>query len=263
MNREDFQGLKASGLKIVCLFLGLLLTGCVTTSEPRFGDKADEQKAREQYTELGLRYIQQGRTVEAARHLKRALEIDPKSPEVHNALAIMFQAEKQVALAEEHFDKAIKYGPERTRIRNNYAAFLFSQQRYADACKQLEVAANDSLYEQRSAVYENLGVCYLKLNQKHAALAAFDRAVYINDAQARALLEAALIYFDNGNVDTSSRYHTLYQKLVRFRMAPNTPRSLELGIELARLNEDKNKEASYLLMLKNMFPDSNEYRRIK
>lgn len=258
MNREGFIGWKTG-----CLVLGLLLTGCVTTTDPRFGDNADEQKAREKYTELGLRYIQQGKTVEAARHLKRALEIDPRSPEVHNALAIMFQAEQQVALAEEHFDKAIKYGPERTRIRNNFAAFLFSQQRYADACNQLEVAANDSLYEQRSAVYENLGVCYLKLNQRDAALAAFDRAIYINDAQARALLEAALMYHDKGNIETSTKYHTLYQKLVRFRMAPNTPRSLGLGIELARLNADKNKEASYLLMLKNMFPDSDEYHRVK
>lgn len=258
---------QAGRAKWSLLFSGLvtvlMLVGCVTSGETRFSENADEEQALKKYTELGLRYIQQGKTVEAKRPLKRALEIDPKSPEVHNALAILFQAEKEPALAESHFSKALQYGPDETRIRNNYAAFLYSEKRYADACDQLEQAATDSLYENRSSVYENLGVCYLQIAQKEKALAAFDRAIDINDGQARALLESALLHFANGQVAISQRHHIQYQRLVRLRYAPNTPRSLALGVKLARLNGDKNREASYLLMLKNMFPESGEYQQIK
>ena len=251
--------------KILCWTISaLLLTACVTTTESkRFGDNADSDKALQQYTELGLRYIQQGKTVEARRPLKRALEIDAKSPDVHHALAILSQNEQESALADQHFLKALQYGPDRTSFRNNYAAFLFGQKRYAEACHQFEKAGEDTLYDNRSAVYENLGVCYLELGRKDDALTAFERAISINDAQPRALLEAALIYFEQGNIAASTKYHRQHQQLVRFRFTPNSPRNLALGVELARSNNDKNEEASYLLMLKNMFPNSDEYRRIQ
>ncbi len=258
------QACRFNWIYVGCLLTSIfLMVGCVTTGKTRFSENADEQQALKKYTELGLRYIQQGKTVEAKRPLKRALEIDAKSPEVHNALAILFQAEKEPKMAEDHFAKALRYGPNETRIRNNYAAFLYSQQRYGDACVQLEQATNDTLYENRASVYENLGMCYLKIAQNEKALAAFDRAIDINDGQARALLEAAHIYFIKGEYGVSQRYHVQYQRLVRLRYAPNTPRSLALGIKLARLKGDKNREASYLLMLKNMFPASGEYQQIK
>ncbi|MCF7980518.1 MAG: type IV pilus biogenesis/stability protein PilW [Pseudomonadales bacterium] len=250
--------------KILCgTVLALLLAACVTTDNKRFGDNADEGKALQQYTELGLRYIQQGKTVEARRPLKRALEINDKSPDVHHALAILFQKEQEPALADEHFLKALRYGPERTSYRNNYAAFLFGQKRYAEACQQFEKAGEDTLYDNRSAVYENLGVCYLELGRKEEALTSFERAISINDAQPRALLEASLLHFEKGNLKTSAKYHAQYQQLVRFRFTSNTPRNLALGVKLARSSGDKNQEASYMLMLKNMFPDSDEYRDIQ
>lgn len=246
-----------------CIAALMLLTACVTTGDKRFGDNADKDKALAQYTELGLRYIQQGKTVEARRPLKRALEIDGRSPDVHHALAILFQAEQDMVLADEHFIKAMQFGPERTNFRNNYAVFLFGQKRFAEASTQFEKAAEDTLYDKRADVYANLGVCYLELKRESDALEAFERAISINDTQPRALLEAALIHFKRDNLAASARYHTQFQKLVRFRFTPSTPRSLALGIELARVSGDKNREASYMLMLKNMFPGSQEYQRYK
>ncbi len=254
---KQHRGFYASKIAFVCL-LGLFLGGCVTTTDSQFSKNTDKQKALEQYTQLGIRYIQQGNTVEAKRPLKRALEIDPQSPDVHNALAIMFQQEKEYELADKHFKTALQYGPDITRIKNNYAAFLFEQNRFEEACAELNRASADSLYEFRSRVYENLGLCYLKLNDKDAALISFEKAVAIKDTQSRALLEAALIHFERDNYAASENYHKKYQRLVRYRMAPNTPQNLWLGMHLARINGNKNEEASYRLMLKNMFPDASE-----
>ncbi len=234
------------------------LGACVTEGPPsRFGN-ADAEKAVEKYTELGLRYIQQGDTQQAKKPLRRALEIAPKDPGVHNAFALLFQAEQDPLLADEYYLKALQYGPGETRIRNNYAAFLFSQKRYEDACQQLEQASADELYDNRSSVYENLGLCYMRIGKPDAALTSFERSIAMNDVQARALLEAALLQLENGDLKNSGSYHIRYQQLVRFRMAPNTARNLWLGVKLAQLSGDKNKEASYALQLRNMFPNSPE-----
>lgn len=247
----------AKRLAVVGLALGLLCA-CVTEGPAgRFGN-TDIAKAVEQYTALGLGYIQQGDTVKAKKPLKRALELAPRDPSVHNAFALLFQAEKEPDLADQYYQKALQYGPGETRIRNNYAAFLFSQRRYEDACQQLEQAGEDELYEKRAAVFENLGLCYLKLDKPSAALVSFQRAIAINDVQARALLEAAVLSFAEGDVKSSTNFHNRYQRLVRFRVAPNTARNLWLGVQLARLKGDKNKEASYALQLRNMFPNSPE-----
>lgn len=244
------------------LIMALFLAGCVTQTDRRFSANTDEAAAVNKYTDLGLRYIKQGEPGKARRHLKRALEIDPQSPDVHNALAIMFQVENQFELANEHFLKALGFAPERTRIRNNYAAFLFEQKRYPEACEQLEIASRDSLYEQRSAVYENMGVCLLKIDRQDQALTAFDRAIAINDMQPRALIEAAAIYYARGDIVISNRYHEQYQRLVRLQLAPNSSRSLLLGVQLARASGDKNREASFLMMLRSMFPKSEEYQKL-
>jgi type IV pilus assembly protein PilF len=242
----------------ICL-LGFFLNACVTTTTgSHFSKNADKKRAVEQYTQLGLGYIQQGKTSEAMRPLKRALEIDPQSPDVHNALAFLFQREKQPDLADKHFKTALQYSPDNTKIHNNYAAFLFEQNRFEEACKMLNRATSDSMYEFRARLYENLGLCYLQLNDKDAALAAFERAVAIDDTQSRALLEAAIIHFERKNYDASADFHKQYQRLVRYKMAPNMPQNLWLGVQLARITGNKNEEASYKMMLNNMFPDSNE-----
>ena len=242
------------------LLMSLLLTACVTTKDASFTDKADPVAARQKYTQLGLAYIKQGDTVRAKQPLARALEIDPKSPEVHSALAYLFQVEKEPDRADEHFQTALKFGPDNTAIRNNYAAFLYSEKRYAVACEQLQIAAKDALYDFRSSVFENLGYCHLQQNQQAEALTAFDRAIDINANQAGALRESAILHYEKGDKEISSRYYSRYHQLVRLGSASHTAASLWLGIRLARDEGDEDAEASRLLLLKNLFPDSQEYR---
>jgi len=247
-----------TGRVFFALLITLLVSGCVTTKQSTFADKADPQAALKKYTELGLAYVRQGDTVRAKPPLSRALEIDPNSPEVHSALAYLFQVEKEPALADEHFQKALKYAPNDTSIRNNYGAFLYSEKRYKDASEQLELASKDALYDFRSSVFENLGYCYLNLGDADKALTAFDRAIDINAGQANALRESAIMHYDRGDMAVSQRNYTRYNQMIRLGSAQHTAASLWLGIRLARDSGDKNAEASRMLLLKNMFPNSRE-----
>ena len=177
---------------------------------------------------------------------------------------MLFELENDLTRADEYFKNALTYsgGVNKTRIRNNYASFLFKSARLINACEQLQLASEDPFYERRATVYENLGVCYQRLGQGKNALAAYERAINVDDTRGRALLEAAYLQLEQNNVDLSSEHHSDFQRLVRYRMVSSSPKSLWLGVRLARYNGDQNAEASYALKLRNRFPDSPENKSL-
>jgi type IV pilus assembly protein PilF len=250
--------------KLAMVLCMVLLVGCVTTTNSRYGNHAKASEALEKYTDLGLVYLQKGDTHEAMRPLRRALELGPQSPDVHAAFAMLFELEKDFLRAENYFNNALSYssGVNKTRIRNNYASFLFKTERLMDACEQLRLASEDPFYERRATVYENLGVCYQRLGLNDNALEAYERAINIDDTRGRAFLEAAYLQFGNDNLDVSGEYHVNFQRLVRDRTASSSPKSLWLGVKLARYRGDQNAEASYELKLRNQFPDSPENKSL-
>ena len=110
-----------------------LLAGCVTTTEGGFTEEASPEKALNQRVELARQYIGDGNWEAAKRNLKLAYELDPNSADVYEAFALVYQSTGEYELAEENFKKALKIDPKFSRARNNFAAFLFSQQRYEEA----------------------------------------------------------------------------------------------------------------------------------
>ena len=264
MNKPTPVGKSVRISQIIVAACLVMLVGCVSTTDSRFVNNTNEQDALRKFTELGLVYLQQGNTVEAMPPLKRALDIDPRSPDVNAALAMLFQIEKNNEMAKKYFDKALQYsdGINQTRIRNNYAGFLFKTDRLMDACEQLRLASEDAFYDKRSQVFENLGVCYQRLGKNTDALKAYEQAINIDDTRMRALLEASYLQFERNNFFVSREYHASYQRMVRYRIADNTPKSLWLGVQLSREKGDRNAEASYALKLRNLFPDSPENKSI-
>ena len=127
------------------LVIALLLTACVTTTNSRYADKKDEQKALEISSQLDRTYISRGEWESAKRHLRYAIETDPKNAEAHEGLALVFQNTGELELASQHYDKALGYAPDNTRVRNNYAAFLYDQERYVEAAKEFNRVAEDVL----------------------------------------------------------------------------------------------------------------------
>jgi type IV pilus assembly protein PilF len=221
---------------VAALFSVLLLGACVTTTETVFTEKASPEKALERRVELARNYVGERDWENAKRNLKLAYEIDPNNAEVHEAFALVYQSF--------------------SRARNNYAAFLYSQERYEEAEKQLEVVSRDTLYEGRPRAFVNLGLCRQKLFDAQGAEEAFLRALSMDRTNRIALLEVAEIRFDAGDLENAGKYYDTYRSVVRRQSA----RGLWLGIRLARETGDRNAEGSYVLALSNMYPDSAEYQ---
>lgn len=237
------------------LALTLALGGCVSYEERVFTKEASPEETLELRVELARKYIGQGDWENAKRNLKLAFEIDPRNPEVHEAFALVYQSTGEYELAEEHFKTAIKLDKNFSRARNNYAAFLYSQERYKEAAKQLEVVTRDSLYRGRPNAFVNLGMCRLQLFDKEGAEAAFMRALTMDRTNTIALLEVAQLRFDAGDYDAAQQFYDTYRSVAR----QQSSRALWLGIRLARARGDRDAEGSYVLALTNMYPESAEY----
>jgi type IV pilus assembly protein PilF len=234
------------------LFCSSLLSGCVI--EP-IRPKANKERAIQSYISAGMEYMKLGDMERANRHLSRALEINSRSPEAHNSIALLYQATKDVKLAEKHFKKAIRYGDNYSMAENNYGSFLFSLGRYDDAIEHLSNSANNPIYENRGQAHENLGRCYLALNDEVKAKESFERSIVINSKLSRGYLELADLALKKKDWREAKR------NIDRFNdLAKKTSRSLWIGIQIERVLGDKNLLSSYELTLKNLYPDSKEFR---
>lgn len=244
-------------LTAVLLIIGLSgLTACVTTTESVFTEEASPEKTLERRVALARQYIGDGNWEDAKRNLKLAVEIDPKSADVYEAFALVYQSTGEYELAEESFTTAIKLKKNFSRARNNYAAFLFSQERYQDAEAQLDIVVKDTLYSSRPSAFINLGLCRLKLFDPQGAEEAFVRSLSMDNGNTLALLEVAELRYNADDIPSAFRYHEAYRKLVR----PQSSRALWLGIRIAQKRGDLNAQGSYVLVLTNLYPDSIEYQ---
>ena len=247
--------IKASLRIFTVVLLGLGLAACVTNTERVFTTEASPEQALKTRVQLARGYIGEQNWEDAERNLRLAYEIDPNDPEVHEAFALVYQSTGEYELAEENFKKAIALRNPFSRARNNYAAFLYSQGRFSEAEKQLEVVIKDLLYEARPRAFINLGLCRLRLDNPDGARQAFTRALAMDRTNRIALLELAHIEYEKGNWAVAERYLGIYRSLV----PRQTARALWLGVRLAHELENDNAQASYSLALRNLYPKSAEF----
>ena len=234
-----------------------LLAGCVSSgdSSAMTTDKG-RNEARQAYVQLGLGYLQQGMTEQAKVPLRKALELDKSDPDTNAALALVFQSEMESGLAEQAFRTALDGRPDDARILNNYGSFLFEQQRYQEASAQFQKAAADTLYPERSRVYENLGITSLKLGQRDAGRAQLEKALRLNRQQPRALLEMAELSYEDRHYVPARDYYDRFSLL-----SGQNARSLLLGARLANVFDERTATANHGQQLKRLYPGTPEYQQ--
>ncbi|WP_445379763.1 type IV pilus biogenesis/stability protein PilW [Pseudomonas syringae] len=235
----------------------VLLTACVSTGNVNPLTTAQgREEARRAYVQLGLGYFQQGQTERAKVPLKKALELDNSDAQANAALALVFQTEMEPELAEQYFRKALAASNNETRIVNNYGSFLFEQKRYKEAYERFEQAAADNLYPERSRVFESLGMTSLKLGNREQAREHFTKALRLDRQLPLSLLEMAQLSYEDKQYVPARDYYDRFSQL-----SEQNARSLLLGTRLAKIYDDRNKAASFGLLLKRLYPGTPEYQQ--
>ncbi|GAA5524982.1 hypothetical protein Maes01_01542 [Microbulbifer aestuariivivens] len=244
---------KSLSLPLAGLILSALLTGCVTTGLPE-RKEIDLDKAVKTHVQLGFRYLQTGENRDIARHhFNKALELGKRNPDAHHGLAMLYQADGELEVAEEHFRKALRYGDGFSMAHTNYGAFLYGAGRYREALKQFEIAAKDLTYQRRSYALTNYGRAAVRLGMMDEAEKAFIRALALNESLPQPLLELATMKYDSGAYAQAKQYLDRYNDKHR-----QVPQSLWLGIRIEKIFGNRDKERSYALALRNLYPYSAE-----
>ena len=260
----EFEFEKSLSRKLARVLAVLLLSGalscCVTTTTGGFMADASEERAATDYIQLALAYFDNRDMPGARRHVNNALDIDNGISDAYMVLAMIFQREGDLDLADSNYQRAISLDKDNASARNNYAAMLFSQERFRESYEQLERVANDTSYEGRSLVFEGLGRSALRLGRQEEAKAAFQRALQLNENLFIAPLELALIYFDQQDYPRARQYYRNYLTTIQFLQLPHTPRALLAGIQIEGYFQNKEFVENFSLVLSTLYPTSPEYQ---
>ena len=241
-------------LRVALALVCLLGAGC-TVSGSR--SATDNQEVVARAVELGIAYLRQGDTLRAKENIHKALDVDPKSPEAHASLALVFQQEQEWTLAESHFNKAIALDSKNSAARNNFGAFLYAQGRAEEAVAQLQVAVSDQFYARRGQAFENLGFAHKSLADIDEAKVAFDRALSLNPTLGRSMTELALLHFDE---EAFEQARVLDARLDQFG-SMSSRRLLLCGLVAHHFGDEARAQDCYAAM-KKRYPRTDDAKRL-
>jgi len=248
------------GFSLLCggalmVLLGLI-GGCVTEHSGGTQMSSGPDAALDERGALALQNIGVGDWENAKRNLELAQEVDPNNAEVFEAFALVYQSTGEFEMAENQFRAAIKGEPTLSRARNNYAAFLYSQGRFIEAERELYRVTEDTLCSGRPMAFVNQGLCRLQLEYSPGAKASLTRALWMIGAIRWRFWRWVFLRVEAGDTNEAARYHGTYRTV----SPQQSPRGLLLGLEIADQTGDRDALSSYEVALRNLYPDSAEYR---
>jgi type IV pilus assembly protein PilF len=252
---------------ILLSILVLALGGCQTTGEVSQGGDTDIEKVRiqeapkgaaETNVALGSAYMEKGKNDVALLKFRRALAEDPNLPSAHYGIALLYERLGQPALASKHYNNAISLDPLYSEAQNAYGVFLCKNKDYKQADLHFNQALKNPLYKTPAIAYTNAGFCALQDSKGDKAEQYLRKALQINKRNPAALFQMARITFDKNDYLKTRAYLQRYHNV-----AKPSPKSLLLGIRTEEKLGDRDAVASYKLLLKSEYPDSDEYHDVE
>jgi len=251
------QGLRLLMIVLVPL---VLLQGCTPAQSTRttdemgeLGAEAGDPSAADVYVKLAVAYMQEGQMEQALKKAKRGLRLDPNSPGANNVTALLYERLGDNELAERHYKRAVRLDPKDPYIRNAYGSFLCAQARYEEADQEYVQALRNPLYQTPEVALTNAGICASRNTKMEQAESYFRRALQANPRFSMALVQMGQISLDKGSHLSARGYLQRY-----LEVAKHTPQTLWLGIQTERELGDQDAVASYEMLLRGKFPDSEE-----
>lgn len=240
------------------LAMALLLGACTTTTgKPELSDER-LREASDLNAELGVRYMQQGDNERAMGKLQKAISQNEDNARAHHYLGELYRRVERPDEAEKHFRLALEVTPDDPSLLNNYAVLLCDLEKYADSQRYFEKALNDPVYSGKAGIYENMARCAESQNRLKQAEEYYLQALRLDPRLPNANLGMARMTFDMSLYPQSRQY--LERFLARRK---HNAQSLWLGILLERQAGNRNRVASYAMLLKGRFPDSEETRKLR
>jgi type IV pilus assembly protein PilF len=244
---------------IATLIAALSVGGCQTT--PEKGELQTVQTGGQQarvYLELGLEYMKKGDYSTALEKLRRGLEIEPGNPLGHNLMALLHQRLGRPQQADGYFRRALELAPEDPYIHNAYGSFLCDQDRLGEAAEHFALAYGNPLYPTPWLAYSNAGVCARKGGNLAIAESHFRSALNGNPNWSQGLAQMADISWRQQDAQATRSYVQRY-----LADNPAQPGILLLGVQACVKLGDRETAQHYAKRLQEGFPDAREVQTLR
>jgi type IV pilus assembly protein PilF len=237
---------------VVC---AALIVAC--GSAPPADGAENLQDAAKYNVQLGIEYLRKGNLAIAKEKLERAYKQNPRDPNVHSSLALLYERLGEQKKADSHFSTALRLSPQNPDISNNYAVYLCRTGRPVDGVKRFEDVARNPLYRTPEAAWTNAGVCLRQAERDKDAEAYFARALQVRPNFAEAVFQIGELYLEQGRVNDARS--SVEQYLKAFTATPDL---LLLAVRTSCSLGDRVAEARYARKLRVDFPGSDAARAL-
>ncbi len=238
-----------------CLFPILLLTACASNSRP---DTDQSEKEANLYLQMGVRYLEIGKTDVALERLKHSLELNPDNSGTHDVLAVLYEQIEDYGKARYHFEQSIELSPNNPATENNYGRFLCAHGDYEKGMRYLDSAISMPLNTRKWFAYTNAGICEYQHGNKQNSEQFFREALQLQPAYAPALLEMMQISYEKGKYMSARAFMERYQEV-----AKHTPRTLMLAMKTENALGNLEQADEYKRQLLEKFPASEQAREVR
>ena len=243
----------------IAVISACLFVGCVSSDGSKRLKREDPtEAAAKTNVQLGVAYMQQGNYPLAREKLERSLKQNPKDPDVHTSLGLLYDRVDEPKLADKHFREALRLAPTNPDISNNYAIYLCKNGRVDEAVERFTTVAANKYYRTPEVALSNAGVCLRGAKKFDEAQSMFTKAIKARPNYNEATVQLATLHVERGQLAEARKVVDTY--LGAFRPDPEV---LYAAVTVARAAKDKMSEEKFSRTLRLEFPDSAQARALK
>ena len=207
--------------------------------------------------QLGTVYLQQGNLALAKEKLERAEKYNPRDPELHSALALLYERLDIPEEVDKHYRTAIRLAPRDPEISNNYAVYLCKNGRTDEGVKRFLEAARNPLYRTPENAYTNAGVCLRRAKRLRRGRQQLSARAADSPESRGGRVPVGELAIERGELAKAREQVDKY-------LAPfdATADLLLLGVRVTRALGDRVAEEKYTRRLRVEFPGSEQLRSL-
>lgn len=258
-------------LRLMALIAVLVLSACATSggtagssgsstnnrAAVRANPENPKTKAASLYTDLGQKYMAQGKLEVALENLNKALAADPNHADAHTVVGLLYERIGDNTQAESHYRRAAQLRPKAGNENNNYGAFLCKLGRFDEASGYFEKAVADPFYQTPGVALTNAGTCAIKGGKFDAAERDLSAALERSPDNPEALFQMASVLYRK---DAFFRARAFIQRYEAVGQA--SAESLLLGRNIELRLGNGNAAQDYTKRLRERFPESQQARAL-
>ncbi|HKE49060.1 MAG TPA: type IV pilus biogenesis/stability protein PilW [Rhodanobacteraceae bacterium] len=248
-------------LRLFAMALALVLAACTSTGNntniKKESAASEKAEAARVHTELGQKYMQQGKLQVALENLNKALSYDPDYADAHTVIGVLYEQIGDLKQAEEHYRRAAQIKSKGGNELNNYGAFLCKVGRYDEANEYFQRALADPFYNTPAVALTNQGRCLLKGGKADAAETALRTALDRSPDNPDALFLMASTLYEKGDFFKARAFMQRFESV-----GQPGPESLLLGRNIELRLGNGSAASDYTRRLLQSFPESQQARAL-